>query len=169
MTGKLAGQILQSGFLKGVRSDVLIALASVANRDGQSWYSYKALAHMSRRSRKAVIEAVKWLELREVVHVERGRNLQTVSGRFTSTTNIYTLNLPFLEALILLTEAARKATPGGADEKWAAAKRVAEWAETLVERFEWRTVVTVTEQPPQYIKQCVFGIEPPMNEGGDAK
>lgn len=160
MSGRLSGQLMQSGFLKGAQADVLFALASVADEHGQCWHSYRALAHLARRTRKTVIKAVQWLERYELTTVERGRALATASGRRTGSSNLYTLNLTFFDALILITETVRKETPGSAEERWGAAKRAADWAETMVMQFEWRAVVEVAGQRPSYIKQCVHGIEP---------
>ena len=44
---------------------------------------------------KADIEAANWLELRELVTVERERNIRTLSGRFTGASNLCPLNLAF--------------------------------------------------------------------------
>lgn len=158
MSGKLAGQIMQTGFLKGVRADVLITLASVADKHGQSWYSYNAIAHMSRRSRKAVIDAVRWLELRELITVARGRRLKSISGHHVGPSNIYTLNLAFFDALVRITDGVRKAMFGFGEEKWAAVKRASDWAEMQVEIFAWRAVVEVGEKPTLFIKQCLYGV-----------
>ncbi len=158
MTGTLAGELRQTGFLKGVKSDVVLTLASVADGHGQSWYSYKSLAHLSRRSRKAVIESVNWLEARELVTVERGRNIRTLSGRYTGASNLYTLNLQFFEALITITKAVRKATPGSSEQKWETVGQISKWAELQVDAFRWCSILEIAAQPPHFIKQEIYGV-----------
>ena len=161
MTGKLAGQLMETGFLTGVSARVAIALASVSDSHGQSWYSYSGIAHYARCSRKSVIGAVRWMELTELLHVQRGANLATKSGKKTSTTNLYTLNLEFFEALHTMAEMVRRATPGDAREKWRAVKAAANWAEDQVRLFQWRMVVEIVQHHPHVIRQTCVDAKPP--------
>ncbi len=165
MTGKLVGQIMETGFLTGVRSRVVLALASVSDAHGQSWYSYGGIAHFARCSRKSAIDAIKWLELKELTDVQRGRYLPTRSGKTTSSSNLYTLNLVFFEALHELASTIRKVTPGDAKAKWQAVKSAAEWAEAQVAMFEWRVVVEIVVHHPQVIKQTCLGVDPDISAG----
>ena len=159
MTGKLSGQIMETGFLTGTKARVLLALASVSDRHGQSWYSYAGLAHLARCSRKSAIEAVKWMEMTGILSVRRGRYLATQSGKTTGASNLYTLNLAFLEALHEIASVVRKLTPGDSKAKWEAVKAVALWAEDQVKVFQWRLVVEIAEHHPHVIMQACLGVE----------
>ena len=165
MTGKLSGQLAKTGFLVGACASVLFALASVADKHGQSWYSLKGLAHYSRRSRKTVITAIKWLERHYIVSVQRGAHFTTASGRRTRGSNLYTLNLAFLNALILITDTVHKLTPGGSDEKWEAVRHVADWALDMVENFAWEEVVALAHKKPQEIRRIAAGISSKTDSG----
>lgn len=161
MTGKLAGQIMETGFLSGATSRVLVALASVADEHGQSWYSYAGIAHYTRCSRKSAMEAVKRLELFELLHVERKRHVMTLSGKITGSGNLYTLNLRFFDALHDIAQAIRRVAPGDSRAKWQAVKSAAQWAEDQAMIFQWRQVIELAQHHPHVIKQACLGI------GGD--
>lgn len=158
MTGKLAGQIMETGFLSGATSRVLVALASVADEYGQSWYSYAGIAHYARCSRKSAMEAVKRLELIELLDVERKRHVMTLSGKITGSGNLYMLNLAFFDALHVI-------APGDSKAKWQAVKSVAQWAEDQTMIFQWRYVVELAQHHPQVIRRICLGIG---NDGGEA-
>jgi hypothetical protein len=170
MTGKLSGQIMETGFLKGVRARVLIALASVSDSHGQSWHSYVSIAHLARCSRKSAIEAIKWMERFELLYIQRGRYLPTKSGKITSATNLYTLHLEFFEALHKMAVIIRKMTPGDAKTKWQAVNSAALWAEDQLCMFQWRHVIEIVNAHPHVIKQTCLGIDPelrnPMHRDG---
>ena len=158
MTGKLQGQLSMTGFLKGVTARVYQALASVADDHGQSWYSYHSLAQMARCSRKSAIEAVKWLERHGLMTVHRGASFTTSSGRRTRGTNLYTLNLSFIEALVTICTTMRKLTPGGSDLKCETVQRAADWAEEMVRNHSCETVVELATKKPAEVRRVAAGL-----------
>lgn len=160
MTGKLTGQIMETGFLSGTKSRVLLALASVSDIHGQSWYAYVGIAHYARCSRKSAIEAIKWLERTELIIVQRGRYIPTKRGKRTTSSNLYTINLEFFGALHKLSSTIRKFTPGDSKTKWKAVKAAATWVEAQVAMQQWRLVVEIVEQHPHVIMQTCLGINP---------
>ena len=165
MSGKLSGQLAKTGFLKGARASVLLALASVSDNHGQSWYSLKGLAHLSRRTKKTTITEIKWLERHYLVSVQRGIDLTTARGHLTRGSNLYTLNLPFLESLILISDTVQKLAPGGAGQKWETTQRVADWAFEMVENFAWEEVVALARKRPQEIRRIAAGLQGQAGHG----
>ena len=160
MTGKLCGQVIKSGFLSNSRANILFALASVSDGHGESWYAYAALAHLARCTRKTAITEIKWLESRGIVMVRRGGSLRSTDGHRIRCTNLYILNLEFLNALNQLVEYIRK-TPGNSADKWRVVGRAAKWVEDRVENFEWRIVVDLIEESPHGIMQACMGDDEP--------
>ena len=156
MTGKLAGEVMETGFLSGKQAAVLITLASVSDENGQSWHSYDSIAHRSRAARSTVIDAMNDLENIGLITIKRGYGLKTIRGQRTKTTNLVTLHLEFLEAVTMLTRMARKADAGNASKECAAAKSIAAWAERMLREGQAHIVISMRKNNPTLVEDIIW-------------
>lgn len=156
MSGKHSGQLMKTGFLKGAKARVLLALASFANVDGQSWHSLDSIAHHARCTKKTTINAIKWLERYDVLKVYRGRNGRAICGDLIGSTNLYTLNLKFIESLVDITNAMHRYTAGSAATKCAAARKAASAIEELIVSYNLDRVMEISNYKPGEIRQVMI-------------